>query len=117
MARTWKRIRLFSTGSACSTEITSSTTVAPAGMTAPLLPTVAVDTVAVNLSPTRADVHVRPFVVIPTRVPAPITPVVAAGALDGAGLGSRSTGAGSGRVERGVRATGAGGDCRLGAGV
>src|SRR5215218_6036821 len=116
MARTWKRIRLVSTGSACSTEITSSTTVAPAGMTAPLLPTVAVDTVAVNLSPTRADVHVRPFVVIPTRAPTPMTPGAGPGAgVAGAGLGARSTGVGG--VGRGVRTTGAGDDSRLGAGV
>src|SRR5215218_6531878 len=96
MARTWKRIRLISTGSACSTEITSSTTVAPAGMTAPLLPTVAEDTVAVNLSPTRADVHVWPFVVIPTRAPTPMTPRAGPGAdavvLGSAGFGARSTG-------------------------
>src|SRR5215208_439786 len=107
MARTWKRIRLISTGAAGSTEITSSTTVEPAGMTAPLLPVVAVDTVAVNLSPTRADVHVRTFVVIPTRAPTPMTPGAGPGAGAGVadvGLGSRSTGVDG--VGRGVRTTG-----------
>src|SRR5215211_4691121 len=106
MARTWKWIRLACTGSARSTEVTSSTTVAPAGMTAPLLPVVAVDTVAVNLSPTSAEVQVRASVVIPTREPAPMTPRggpdTGAGALDGAGLGSRSAGVGSGDVGRGA---------------
>src|SRR5215217_6676592 len=121
MARTWKRIRLASTGSARSTESTSSTTVAPAGMTAPLLPMVAVDTVAVNLSPASADVQARPFVVIPTREPAPMTAVAGPGAgaevLDVAGFGSRSTGVGVGDVGRGTRTTGARGDSLLGTGV
>src|SRR5215207_9556565 len=111
-------MRLASTGWARSTEVTSSTTVAPAGMTAPLLPMVAVDTVAVNLSPASADVHVRPFVVIPTREPTPMMPGAGPGAgalATGAGLGSRSTG--SGGVGRGARVTGARGDSRFGAGV
>ena len=108
---------LASTGSARSTDVTSSTTVAPAGMTAPLVPTVAEETVALNLSPTSAEVQVRSFIVMPTRVPAPMTPAAGAGAGAGADSGARATGAGSGVVGRGVLATGAGGDWRRGVGV
>jgi len=88
-------------------------------MTTPLLPVTAEETVAVNLSPASAEVHARPSVVIPTRVPTPMMPRPGAGAgsVDGAGLGSRPTGAGSDDVGRGVRVTGAGGVSRLGVGL
>src|SRR5688572_29852352 len=117
IARTWKWILLASTGLARSTAVTSSTTVAPAGMTAPLLPTVAEETVAVNLSPTSADVQVRSFIVMLTRAPMPMTPAAGPGAGAGVASDARSTGAGAGAVGRGVRATGAAGDSRRGVGV
>ena len=117
IARTWKWMRLASGGSARSTDVTSSTTVEPAGITAPLLPVTVDETVAVNLSPASAEVHARPFVVIPTRVPAPMTPAVpVAGAGVVAGTtGSGSASRGSGVLGRGVVATLTGGDSRRGA--
>src|SRR5689334_21226622 len=108
-------MRLFSAGSARSTEDTSSTTVVPARIVAPFVPTVVFVTVAVNLSPTSAErVHTRSLRVMPILLPVPITPAVDAGFAAGAGVGCVATGAGS--VGRGVRRTGAGGSSRFGLG-
>src|SRR3954470_15978545 len=95
MARTRNSMRLLSTGSARSTDATSSTTVDPAGITAPLLPMVGLVTVAVNLSPARAVlVQTRPLMVMPMREPAPMTPAAGAGAGAGSGVGDSARGAG-----------------------
>src|SRR4051812_33652586 len=108
-------MRLFSAGSARSTEDTSSTTVVPARMVAPLVPTVVLFTVAVNLSPTSAEsVHARSLIVIPILLPVPITPAAGPGFAAAAGVGCVAAGAGG--VGRGVRRTGAGGSSRFGVG-
>jgi hypothetical protein len=87
------------------------TTVVPAGISAPLLPTVGSLTVAVNLSPASAlAAQTFALVVIPTWVPAPITP------FDGAGAGAGADWTGAGAGSRGVRAPGAGGFSRRGVG-
>jgi hypothetical protein len=54
------------------------------------------------------------LIVIPIRLPVPITPAAGPGFAAGAGVGCVATGAGG--VARGVRRTGAGGSSRLGVG-
>src|SRR3954468_9802559 len=95
MERTRNSIRLDSMGCVLSTDATSSTTVAPDGMEAPLVPEMPFVTVAVSLSPGRRfTVHTREFVAMPTREPEPMMPAAGAGAAAGAGVGSLATGCG-----------------------
>src|SRR5690349_1861943 len=90
MDRTRKAIFPFDESLIAVADVTSSTTVAPAGIDTPLLPTIGSESCATNLSPGFADVQTLLFTDASAVVPSRITPVVGAvtgGVTAGVGTG------------------------------